>query len=179
MKRVSTTYLLICAAIGVAGALILLPANWVSTVLFAAAPVAGMALAGIWLLPAVIALRLVRRPGAGVLTGLVSGIALIPASGYGFASVATNVWWAFFAEIGFLILAYRRWHTWQHYLGAALVGVLYPVLAAEVYQLWALPLSLQIAFFALCLASCVVGTWLGISVADRLARAGVARAVRR
>ncbi|WP_225733213.1 ECF transporter S component [Pseudoclavibacter sp. CFCC 13796] len=73
MKRVSTTYLLICAAIGVAGALTLLPANWVSTLLFAAAPVAGMALAGVWLLPAVIALRLVRRPGAGVLTGLVSG----------------------------------------------------------------------------------------------------------
>jgi len=36
-----------------------------------------------------------------------------------------------------------------------------------------------IAFVALCVASCLAGTWLGIVIADRLRKAGVARLARR
>jgi energy-coupling factor transport system substrate-specific component len=176
---VTTAYLLTCAAIGVAGGAVLVFANWVSTALFAAVPFFAVAIAGLWLLPAVIALRLLERPLAGLLVGLISGLVIVPFSGYGFSSVATNLWWAFFAELPFLIVLYRFWKTWQHYAGALVVSVVYPVLAWASFDLGSMALVAQIGFFAVLLASTMVATALGIVVADRLRAAGVARLARR
>ena len=58
MSRVSTAYLLTCAAIGVAGGVLLWGATALSTLLFAVVPFFSVAIAGLWLLPAVVALRL-------------------------------------------------------------------------------------------------------------------------
>ena len=179
MKRASTAYLLTCAVIGVAGGLLLAPANWVSTVLFATVPFLAVLTAGLWLLPAVIALRLLQRPGAGLLVGLISGLVAAPFSGYGFGSVLTNVWWAFFAEVAFLVVIYKFWTLWQHYAGAVLVGVAYPILAAQSYNLAALPLWSQVLFFPITLVSCVGATAIGIAIAAGLRKAGVAAAARR
>lgn len=179
MSRVTTAFLLTCAAIGVAGGALLVAANWVSTVLFAAIPFVSVAVAGLWLLPAVIALRLVQRPGAGLLVGLISGLVIVPFSGYGFASVATNLWWAFFAELPFLILLYRSWRTWQHYAGALTVGIVYPVLAWATFDLGSMVPAVQLGFFGVVIVSAAAGTGLGILVADRLEHAGVARMARR
>jgi len=179
MSRVTTAFLLTCAAIGVAGGALLVVANWMSTALFAAVPAVSVAIAGLWLLPAVIALRLLQRPGAGLLVGLISGLVIVPFSGYGFSSVATNLWWAFFAELPFLIVLYRFWKTWQHYAGALAVGVIYPVLAWVSFDLGSMVLPMQIGFFSLVIVSAAAGTWLGILIADRLEHAGVARMARR
>ncbi|GAA2243378.1 hypothetical protein GCM10009851_30770 [Herbiconiux moechotypicola] len=175
----STSYLLTCAALGVAGGLLLAPANWLSTVLYATVPFVGIALAGLWLLPAVVGLRLLQRPGAGLLVGLISGLVLIPFSGYGFSTVATNVFWAFFAEVGFLVVLYRFWTVWQHYAGAAAAGIGYPLLAWAAYDLGSMTVPVQILFFAVNLASCLAGTALGIGIAAALRRTGVARSARR
>lgn len=172
MSRVATAYLLTCAAIGVAGGVLLWGATGLSTLLFVVFPFISVAIAGLWLLPAVVALRLTERPLAGLLVGLISGLVVFP-------YLLTNLWWAFFAELPFLLALYRSWRTWQYYAGAAFVGVLYPVLAAVSFDLWSMTLPVQIAFFALTIASCVVGTWLGILIADRLRKAGVAKLARR
>ncbi|GGH42040.1 hypothetical protein GCM10010921_15000 [Microbacterium album] len=174
----STAYLLTCAAIGVAGGLLLAPANWVSTVLFAAAPFASVAIAGLWILPAVVALRLLQRPLAGLLTGLISGLVIVPFSGYGFASVLTNLWWSLFPELAFLVVLWRFWRTWQHYAGAIAVGIVYPLAAGASFGLETMTLVARVGFFALTTASCVAATALGIVIADRLRRAGVAATVR-
>ena len=179
MKRASTAYLLTCAVLGVAGGLLLIPANWLSTVIFVAAPFASVALAGLWLLPAVVALRLLQRPFAGLLTALISGLVLVPFSGYGFSSVLTNLWWAFFAEVAFLVVIYKFWTIGQHYAGAVLVGILYPILAAASFDLWSMSTGLQIGFFALTLVSCVTATALGLVIAKALRRSGVGAAARR
>jgi energy-coupling factor transport system substrate-specific component len=178
MKRLSTAYLLTCAAIGVAGALLLAPANWLSTLLFATVPFASVAVAGLWLLPAVVALRLLQRPLAGLLTGLISGLVLVPFSGYGFGSVLTNLWWSFFPEAAFLIVAWRFWTVWQHYAGAVLAAIVYPLAAAASFDLASMTLGAQAGFIGLTLASCVGATALGIFIAGRLRRAGVAATVR-
>lgn len=179
MKRVSTAYLLTCAVIGVAGGVLLVPANWLSTVVFATVPFFAVVTAGLWLLPAVIALRLLQRPGAGLLVGLISGLVAAPLSGYGWSSVLTNVWWAFFAEVAFLVVIYKFWTLWQHYAGAVLVGVAYPILAAQSYNLAALEPWAQVVFFAITLASCVGATAIGLAIAAGLRHAGVASAARR
>ncbi len=171
--RFPTAILLTCAALGVAGGVLLAPANWISTVLFLGVPFASVALAGLWLLPSVIALRLLRRPLVGVLVGLLSGLVIVPFSGYAFGSVATNLWWAAFTELPFLFVLWRYWGTWLHYLGAAIVGIVYPVLAWTWFNLGTFDLGLQITFFAITIASCLGATALGILIADRLRRAGV------
>lgn len=171
--RYSTAVLLTCAALGVAGGLLLAPANWISTILFPGLPFVSVALAGLWLLPSVIALRLLRRPLVGILVGLLAGLVIVPFSGYGFASVLTNLWWAAFTELPFVFVIWRYWGTWMHYLGAIVVGVVYPVLAWASFNLGSMTVGLQVTFFAVTLASCVGATALGILIADRLRRAGV------
>lgn len=179
MSRVTTAYLLTCAAIGVAGGVLLAVATWLSTAIFAALPFASVAIAGLWLLPATLALRLLQRPFAGLLVGVISGIVCIPFSPTGVYIVFTNVWWAFFAEIAFLVVLYRFWKTWQHYAGAVVVGIVYPILAWASFDLGSFTLGAQIGFFVLTMASAIAGTALGILIADRLHRAGVARLARR
>ncbi|WP_101847576.1 ECF transporter S component [Zhihengliuella sp. ISTPL4] len=171
--RFPTAILLTCAALGVAGGLLLAPANWVSTMLFPGLPFVSVALAGLWLLPSVVALRLLRKPLVGILVGLLSGLVIVPFSGYGFGSVATNLWWAAFTELPFLFVMWRYWGTWLHYVGAAVVGVVYPLLTWASFDLGTFPLAVRVLFFALTIASCVAGTALGILIADRLRRAGV------
>lgn len=179
MSRLPTVYLMTCAVIGIAGALVLAPANWMSTVLFATIPFASVSIAGLWILPAVVALRLLQRPGAGLAVGLVSGLALMPVSGYGYVSVVTNLWWALFAELFFLLLLYRRWSLWQHYAGAVVLGIVYPALAWASYDLGSFTPLARVAFFALTMASCIAGTALGLAIAAGLRHAGVAAVARR
>lgn len=174
-RRFPTALLLTCAALGVAGGLLLAPANWLSTALFAAAPLVSVAITGLWLLPSVIAVRLLRRPFVGILVGLISGLVIVPFSGYGFYSVLSNVSWAAFAELPFLIVLWRYWHTWQHYAGAIVLGLVYPITAWAFFDMGMQPVPAQIVFFALTLASCVGATTLGILIADRLRATGVGR----
>lgn len=171
--RFPTAILLTCAALGVAGGLLLAPANWLSTILFPGLPFVSVALAGLWLLPSVIALRLLRRPLVGLLVGLLAGLVIVPFSGYGFSSVLTNLWWAAFTELPFLFVIWRYWGTWMHYVGAVVVGIVYPALAWASFHLGSMTMGLQVAFFAVTLASCVGATALGILIADRLRKAGV------
>ena len=76
-------------------------------------------------------------------------------------------------------MLYRFWAHVAALRGRRLVGILYPILAAVSFNLWAMPVWAQVGFFALTLASCLVGTWLGIVIGDRLREAGVARLARR
>lgn len=171
--RFPTAILLTCAALGVAGAVLLAPMNWLSTLLTGPLPFVGMALAGLWLLPSVIALRLLRRPLVGLLVALIAGLVLVPFTGQGFGSVLTNLWWAAFTELPFLFVLWRYWGTWMHYLGAVAVAIVYPIAAWAWFDLGSMALFAQIAFFAVTMASCVGGTALGILIADRLRKAGV------
>lgn len=172
--RVSTTLLLTCAALGVADGLLLAPANWLSTVLLTLGmPVLSVAITGLWILPAVIALRLLRRPLVGLLVGIIAGLVIVPFSGYGFMSVITNASWALFAELPFLVVLWRHWRTWQHYAGAVVLGILYPLYAWTFFNMGVQPIWAQALFFVSTLASCVGATALGILIADKLRAAGV------
>ena len=172
MNRISTVFLLTCAAIGVAGGVLLWATSALSIVLTATVPWLQVAFTGLWMLPGVVALRLLQRPLAGILTGLIAGLVILP-------YLSASLWWVAFAELPFLLLLYRRWWTALHYVGALLAAVPYPILAAEYFGVWAMPLWTQIAMFAVTIASCLAAAALGILIADRLRRAGVARLARR
>lgn len=177
MGKITTAYLLTCAAIGVASGIVLAVGWWVSLGLFATVPFASVAIAGLWVMPAVIALRLLNRPFAGLLVGVISGLVLAPF--WTIQAVGTTLFWSLFPELPFLVTLYRRWSTWLHYAGGAAIGVAYPILAAQSFDLWSMSPPLVAVFIALCTISCLGGTWAGILIADRLRAAGVARLARR
>lgn len=175
-RRIPTALLLTCAALGVAGGVLLAPSNWLSTALLALGmPALSVAITGLWILPSVIALRLLQRPLVGLLVGIIAGLVIVPFSGYGFVSVWTNASWALFAELPFLVVLWKYWKTWMHYAGAVLLGLVYPLFAWAYFDMGSQQLWSQVLFFAATLASCVGATALGILIADRLHAAGVAR----
>lgn len=179
MRRASTAYLLTCAAIGVATGLLIIPATAASVALSPTLPPLAAITSFAWVIGFVIALRLLERPGAALLTGLISGLVAAPLSASGPAIVVTNLIFAFFVELPFLLTLYRRWHPALFYAGTAFAAVIYAVwsgLAADMVQF---PTWVVVAYMVVTVASSLAGVWLGIVVADRLAQAGVARVARR
>lgn len=179
MRNAPTAYLLTCAAIGVATGLLTVPATAFSTAFSPIAPPVAALAYGAWSIGFVVALRLLERPGAGVLTGLLSGLVAMPLSATGPAIVVTNVMYALLLELPFLLMLYRRWYRWMYYAGTAIVATLYAVWSVLAADMQAFAPWVLAAFVGVAIASPLVGTWLGILIADRLARAGVARTARR
>jgi energy-coupling factor transport system permease protein len=177
--RLSTAYLLTCAAIGVATGLLIIPATAASTLLSPVAPPLAALTYAAWVIGYVVAMRLIERPGAAVLTGLISGIVAAPLSATGPAIIVTNVMFAFFVELPFLVVLYRRWSTWLYFAGTTLAAALYAVWSAFSVDMAAFPGWVVGLYLALTVVSAPAGAWLGLVVADALARTGVARLARR
>lgn len=177
MGKVTTAYLLTCAAIGVAGGIVLAVGWWLSVALFATVPFASVAIAGLWVMPAVIALRLLQRPFAGLLVGLISGLVLAPF--YTASAILTTLFWSFFPELPFLVTLYRRWSRWLYYLGATALAVLYGAWTVTAANMQTFPFWVVALYLVTLLASELAAVALGILIADRLRAAGVARLARR
>ncbi|WP_165314310.1 ECF transporter S component [Agromyces protaetiae] len=176
--KVPTRILLTCAAIGAAGGVLLVPVNLVSSVLAPTVPLAYAAIAGVYSLPFVLVLALLRRPGVALLAGLIAGIINAILTPQGPSAIITCLMVAFFLEIPFAIGLYRSWRAWIFYVGAgvfALVYALYSMLRAggEAWPWW-----MQLGYPVLCVASNLAAVWLGRLIAARLEAAGLARGLR-
>lgn len=179
MSRVATAYLLTCAAIGVATGLLIIPATALSTALYPTAPPLSALTYAAWVIGYVLAMRLLERPGAALLTGLISGLVATPLSATGPAIIITNVMFAAIVELPFLVTLYRRWSAWLLYAGTVLGAVLYSAWTVTAADMAAFPGWVLVAYVVATLASAALGTWLGILIADRLREAGVAKLARR
>ncbi|WP_431803667.1 ECF transporter S component [Microbacterium sp. bgisy203] len=179
MGKATTAYLLTCAAIGVATGLLIIPMTALSTLTYATFPPLGALTAGAWVIGFVIAMRLIEKPGAAVLTGLISGLVAAPFSASGPAIVVTNVMFAAFIELPFLVTLYRKWGRGLYYVGALSAFVLYALWTVTSANMTAFPWWVVVLYVVGLLASAAVATWLGLVIADRLRAAGVARLARR
>lgn len=63
---------------------------------------------GLLYLPFMFVLHVVRRPGAGLLSGLIVGLAAIPFSPAGVLAIVANVLNGLFAELPYTVTRYRR-----------------------------------------------------------------------
>ena len=177
--KIATAYLLTCAAIGVATGLLIIPATAFSTLTYAVLPPVSALVGGAWIVGFVIAMRLLERPGAALLTGLISGLVATPFSATGPAIIVTNVMFAAFVELPFLVVLYRRWYRWLFVAGAVLVTALYTVWTATAANMASFPGWVLALYVVALFASNVGAAALGILIADQLRRAGVARLARR
>lgn len=176
MKSLTTRFLMTCAAIGAATGVLLVPANFLSTPLAATAPMAYAPLVGLWIIGPVLALALLRRPGAAVLTTFVAGV-VSSASPVGAWSIVTCLMVGAALEVAFLVTRYRVWSPWLYYVTALVFGSLYVASGWAAFHMAAMAPAVLVTFVVLMIGSMLVCTWLGLFLARRLARAGVARGV--
>ncbi|WP_229068264.1 ECF transporter S component [Actinoplanes sp. DH11] len=176
MKRLTTRFLMACAAIGAATGVLLLPANFASFAISAAVPLAYAAMVGVWLIGPVVALAVLRRPGAALLTMLIAGIINIPTPA-GPSAIVTNLMVGVAMELGFLVTRYRIWRPWLFYVTALVFEVVYAASAYAYFNIDDMAAAGKTFFFALMAVSAVGFTWLGLLIAGRVTATGVARGI--
>lgn len=98
--------------------------NLFSVVFTALPPLSGL-LGGFWWMPAVVAMLVIRRPGAAILAEVVAA-SVEPLLGgqWGIATLGSGLLQGLGVELGLLIFAYKVWTWLPAALGGALAGLL-------------------------------------------------------
>lgn len=162
-----TVDIVVAAAIAIAFGVVFWAWNQVwaaATPAFVAIPAAQNILYGIWLVPAVLAGLIIRKPGAALFTELVAAsVSAILGSQWGLDTVVSGALQGLGAEIVFLIVGYRRWTV-----AVALIAAVGTAIAAWVHDtpLYYADLGLgpQLVILAFMVVSAIViagiGSWL-------------------
>lgn len=176
-SRASTRFLLTCAVLGVAGGLLTVGMNYASIGLAAIAPAFIAVTIGAWILPSMIGMALLQRPGAGFLIAVLAGLVNAPLTPFGFAQLPTVIMAGVLSELPFAISLYRVWKKWVFYVG-------YGVLITAFSTLWLVAVDAAMAspvvlvtLYALTAVVSLVFVFIALLIAGRLRKAGVGLAV--
>ncbi|WP_170222857.1 ECF transporter S component [Nonomuraea turkmeniaca] len=178
VRRFDTRAIMTCAAIGVATGLLLIPFNVLSVALTAAFPLLVSLIYGLWAVPALMGLAMMRRPGAGVLASTVAGLVGMPLSTYGWMMLITMFLWGLFIEIPFMITRYRIWGTPMFLITSAFIGALSGGLLIVSLGGEQMSAATMAGAMALATVSTPVFGYLSLLGVRALARAGVGGARR-
>jgi energy-coupling factor transport system substrate-specific component len=128
-----TVDIVVAAAIAIAFGVVFWAWNQVwaaATGAFIAVPPAQNILYGVWLVPAVLAGLIIRKPGAALFTELVAAsVSAILGSQWGLDTLVSGALQGLGAEVVFLIVGYRRWT-----IAIALIAAVGTALAAWVHD---------------------------------------------
>jgi energy-coupling factor transport system substrate-specific component len=128
-----TVDIVVAAAIAIAFGVVFWAWNqlWAAaTPAFVAIPAAQNILYGVWLVPAVLAGLIIRKPGAALFTELVAAsVSAILGSQWGLDAVVSGALQGLGAEIVFLVVGYRRWT-----IAVALIAAIGTAIAAWVHD---------------------------------------------
>ena len=128
-----TVDIVVAAAIAIAFGVVFWAWNqlWAAaTPAFVAIPPAQNILYGVWLVPAVLAGLIIRKPGAALFTELVAAsVSAILGSQWGLDAVVSGALQGLGAEIVFLVVGYRRWT-----IVVALIAAIGTAIAAWVHD---------------------------------------------
>jgi energy-coupling factor transport system permease protein len=175
-RRWRTVDIVVTAVLGVAFGVVFWAWNllWAATgTAFAAFPPAQAFMYGVWLLPAVLAPLVVRKPGAGLFAELVAAIlSALLGSSWGSIILLYGLLQGLAGELGYAVFGWRRFGWPQALLSAAFAGAMAAVLdLVEYYPTWSG--SWQTTYLVLVVASTVVVAGIGSTALVRaLARTG-------
>lgn len=162
-----TVDIVVAAAIAIAFGVVFWAWNQVwaaATPAFVAIPPAQNVLYGVWLVPAVLAGLIIRKPGAALFTELVAAsVSAILGSQWGLDAVISGALQGLGAEIVFLVFGYRRWT-----IAVALIAAIGTAVAAWIHDtpLYYADIGLgpQLVILAFMVVSAIViagiGSWL-------------------
>src|SRR4051794_36177708 len=175
-NRWRTVDIVVTAVLGVAFGVVFWAWNllWAATgAAFTAFPPAQALLYGVWLLPAVVAPLIVRKPGAAIFAETVAAIvsALLGAQ-WGAQVVLYGLLEGLAGELGYAVFRYRRFGWLQAVLSAVLAGAMAAVLDL-VYWYPAWTAGWKLTYVVVVVASTVVVCGIGGTALVRaLARTG-------
>lgn len=162
-----TVDIVVAAAIAIAFGVVFWAWNQVwaaATPVFVAIPPVQNILYGVWLVPAVLAGLIIRKPGAALFTELVAAsVSAILGSQWGLDAVVSGALQGLGAEIVFLLVGYRRWTLAVALIAA--VGTAIPAWIHDTPLYYAdIGLGPQLVILAFMAVSAIViagiGSWL-------------------
>ena len=176
-RLTSTRFLMTCAVLGVAGGLLSIGLNWASIGFATAGVIFFGVTVGVWVLPSIVGLALLQRPGTGALVAVLAGLVNAPFTPFGFAQLPTVAMMAVLVELPFLVTLYRVWKPWLFYVGYGILLTAFATLwFVAVDAVMASPAVLAGLYLATAAAS-LFFVWLALLLTTRLRRAGVGRLV--
>src|SRR3954454_6163472 len=135
--RWRTVDIVVTAVLGVAFGVVFWAWNllWVATgAAFTAFPPAQAVLYGVWLIPAVVAPLIIRKPGAGILAELMAAVvSALLGSSWGAIVLLYGLLQGVAGELGYTVFGYRRFGWLQTFVSAALAGIMAAVLDLVYY----------------------------------------------
>lgn len=135
------------------GGLMLLPVTAYALTVSERMPLLYAPVVGAWFLPALTALVVVARPGAGVVAAAVSGLIMSLGSGLGMLAVPGMVALGLVLELTLATRLYRDWENRIFVVGIVLAGVLASASAWRRLDLGSVGIPAQLAFVALLMIS--------------------------
>jgi energy-coupling factor transport system substrate-specific component len=142
--------------------------------LFVALPPLGGLTGGFWWLPALVAMLIIRRPGAALLAEVI-GASVEPLLGgqWGITTLGSGLIQGLGVEIGFLIFAYRRFTVTPAVIGGAVAGLLEsPYEWRLYYPEWAPSYALLYAA-TMTVSGALLGGLVAVALVKALAATGV------
>ncbi|WP_424005227.1 ECF transporter S component (plasmid) [Haloarcula salina] len=170
-----TRDLLVVAALGIVPGLALLPVVFAGfTIRAALGPLATVLNSGLFYLPGLVALYVVRKPGASVLNGIFVGLVWVPLTPFGLAVTIPTIVARIGSEIPFVLSRYGRYDLPVMLASGASAGLLALVIIYVPSSFHTLALPMQVGLVVgHGLSGAVLSGFLGKLLADRLARTGV------
>jgi energy-coupling factor transport system permease protein len=175
-RRWRTVDIVVTAVLGVAFGVVFWAWGllWATTgIAFTGFPPAQAVMYGVWLMPAVIAPLIVRKPGAGLFAELIAAVlSALMGSAWGTITLVYGLLQGLAGELGYTAFRYRRYGRTQALLSAALAGAMAAGLDLfYYYPTWTA--GWQLSYLLIIVASTVVIAGIGGQLLVRaLARTG-------
>lgn len=169
-----TRNLMTVAALSVVGLIILIPLNYVSAGLMATPQMILIAssLMGLWVIPYMLPISVVRRPGATMLAALIMGIICIFSTPSGVGAIINNLIGGLFIEVPFAVMLYRKWTWWAHLISAGVFGTLNGLMCLMVL-VKGMNITIGSGIVVASITSALVGALIVLGLTRLLQRAGV------
>lgn len=176
--RWRTVDLLTAAVLGVAFGVVFWGWGVIYAVLspfFAAVPFVQSILSGVWLLPAVVAALVIRRPGAALLAEMVAAsVEALLGSHWGFSTLISGAIQGLGVELAVALFAWRRFGPVVAVLGGVFAAVLEGIYELYAYYAGAWTPGFQVLYVAcFAVSGAVVAGLGGWALVRALARTGV------
>jgi ABC-type thiamin/hydroxymethylpyrimidine transport system permease subunit len=174
-RKWSTRDLMISVVIGLAFGVLLIPVTYAYAVFLSAGILSRALLSGIYYLPAAFAAYVVRKPGSILLVSLVSALAAMPFTPYGFIIIMVG---AITGVIGELVTwLFTRYHNFNlgRFVLAGVVGgfIEFGLILGSLRSTEELEMGILVVAFVLSAITFGLAAGLAKYLADAVARTGV------
>jgi energy-coupling factor transport system permease protein len=170
----STRELLTAAVLGIVFGVVLIPLNYIYLPLIALGPIVQWACTGPWHFPSFFATYALRRPGAGLLIGLLYSLILIPFTPFGVLYLLAGLVYGGTSELGMaLTTRYRHFGWLRLVVGGMIANTLNFVISGALFQQLNFALPIIVGAFAASALSAAACAMLARVAADTIARTGV------